>query len=124
MDNQKKFLTAGAVGIGGVALAYLSHNYLFGSEALVKEGESEIDAAAEKVNNGNFLSFLFSSDSNKNAVEKNVEGNTEGVKQDNVVVEQATDNSIKSSVEKTVSAFGGFFTKKTPSVTEVLEESA
>ena len=123
MDNQKKFLTAGAVGIGGVALAYLSHNYLFGSEA-VKEGESEMDAAAEKVNNGSFLSFLFSSDdSNKSDAEKSVEDNTE-VKQDNVVVEQATDNSVKSSVEKTVSAFGGFFTKETPSTTQVLEESA
>ena len=123
MDNQKKFLTAGAVGIGGVALAYLSHNYLFGSEA-VKEGESEMDAAAEKVNNGSFLSFLFSSDdSNKSDAEKSVEDNTE-VKQDNVVVEKATDNSVKSSVEKTVSAFGGFFTKESPSTTQVLEESA
>ena len=123
MDNQKKFLTAGAVGIGGVALAYLSHNYLFGSEA-VKEGESGMDAAAEKVNNGSFLSFIFSSDdSNKSDAEKSVEDNTE-VKQDNVVVEQATDNSVKSSVEKTVSAFGGFFTKQTPSTTQVLEESA
>ena len=123
MDNQKKFLTAGAVGIGGVALAYLSHNYLFGSEA-VKEGESEMDAAAEKVNNGSFLSFLFSSDdSNKSDAEKSVEDNTE-VKQDNDAVELKNIDSVKSNVEKTVSAFGGFFTKQTPSTTEVLEESA
>ena len=63
MDNKKTLITAGIVGVGGVALAYLGHSYLVEKE----EDKTEMDKAANTVKSeGGFMKFLWGSDDEKN----------------------------------------------------------
>ena len=51
MDNKKSLMTAGIVGVGGVALAYLGHSYLTKKE----EPETDMDKAADTVEKSSFF---------------------------------------------------------------------
>ena len=62
MDNKKTLITAGIVGVGGVALAYLGHSYLVEKE----ESKTKMEKAADTVGTGRgFMSFLWGQDSEK-----------------------------------------------------------
>tara|TARA_Y100000817_G_C16653480_1_gene453924 strand:- start:165 stop:641 length:477 start_codon:yes stop_codon:yes gene_type:complete len=64
MDNQKTLLTASVVGIGGVALAFLGHNYLMNNGTL----DTSEDKAASEVENKGFFHFLFNNDNDAETV--------------------------------------------------------
>lgn len=137
MDNQKTLLTASVVGIGGVALAFLGHNYLMNNGAL----DTSEDKAASEVENKGFFHFLFNNDNDAETV-SNDAGSTndapvanDNVKTDNDaqniklnVVETAQSpefatDAVKKNVDNTLRAFSGFFRQEesTPNA-EVLSE--
>ena len=108
MDNKKNLMTAGIVGVGGVALAYLGHSYLTKKE----EPETEMDKAAETVEKASFFNFLYSSDkkdkseeTDKNSVNENMKISVDGVASNPVVEGEA----IKAVVGNTIGTFSGFF---------------
>lgn len=137
MDNQKTLLTASVVGIGGVALAFLGHNYLMNNNTL----DTSEDKAASEVENKGFFHFLFNNDNDAETVSNDAGSTNDApVANDNVktgndaqniklnVVETvqspefATD-AVKKNVDNTLRAFSGFFRQEesTPNA-EVLSE--
>tara|TARA_A200000159_G_C7311617_1_gene334881 strand:- start:644 stop:1018 length:375 start_codon:yes stop_codon:yes gene_type:complete len=121
MDNKKNLMTAGIVGVGGVALAYLGHSYLTKKE----EPETEMDKAAETVEKASFFNFLFSSDkkdkseeTDKNSVNENMKISVDGVASNPVVEGEA----IKAVVGNTIGTFSGFF-RQNEKVTETTENA-
>ena len=109
MDNKKTLITAGIVGVGSVALAYLGHSYLVEKE----ESKTEMEKAADTVGTGKgFMSFLWGQDSEKSMesvemqpVKKNEKIGISGVVTDEV----AEGEAIKENVSNAISAFSGFF---------------
>lgn len=121
MDNKKNLMTAGIVGVGGVALAYLGHSYLTKKE----EPETEMDKAAETVEKASFFNFLYSSDkkdkseeTDKNSVNENMKISVDGVASNPVVEGEA----IKAVVGNTIGTFSGFF-RQNEKVTETRENA-
>jgi hypothetical protein len=121
MDNKKNLMTAGIVGVGGVALAYLGHSYLTKKE----EPETEMDKAAETVEKTSFLNFLFSSDkkdkseeTDKDCVKENMKISVDGIASNPVVEGEA----IKAVVGNTIGTFSGFF-RQNEKVTETTENA-
>jgi len=110
MDSKKTLITAGIVGVGGVALAYLGHNYL-----VEKEDKTEMDKAANTVSSkGGFMNFLWGSDDDDEktyefkemqTVKENVKIGISGVATD----EREEGKAIKENVTDAISAFSGFF---------------
>ena len=54
MDNKQTLMTAGIVGVGSVALAYLGHSYLTKEKPV-----TEMDKAADAAEKGGFFDFMF-----------------------------------------------------------------
>ena len=110
MDSKKTLITAGIVGVGGVALAYLGHSYL-----VEKEDKTEMDKAANTVSSrGGFMNFLWGSDDDEKnpeseeemqTVKENLKIGISGVATD----EEEEGIAIKKNVKNTISAFSGFF---------------
>tara|TARA_Y100000992_G_scaffold296967_1_gene259907 strand:+ start:712 stop:1083 length:372 start_codon:yes stop_codon:yes gene_type:complete len=123
MDNKKSLMTAGIVGVGGVALAYLGHSYLTKKE----EPETDMDKAADTVEKSSFFDFIFSSSDKKNDdivtpkehAKENLKIGVSGVATDPVVEGEA----IKAAVGKTIGTFGGFFRSSEPTKEEPSHES-
>ena len=112
MDGKKTLITAGIVGVSGVALAYLGHSYLVEKD----ESKTKMEEAADTVGSGGgFMKFLWGSDNEQKTepiemqnVKKNVKIGVSGIATDEVEEGEA----IKENVSKAISAFSGFFRSK------------
>jgi len=121
MDNKQTLMTAGIVGVGSVALAYLGHSYL------TKETpKTEMDKAADAVENKSFFNFMFGESS---ANDKDVETTPpkENVKitvVDGVAADPVAEGeAIKATVGKAIGSFSGFFRQNKNEKEEVAEEN-
>ena len=123
MDNKQTLMTAGIVGVGSVALAYLGHSYLTKEKPV-----TEMDKAADAVEKKSFFNFMFGGDSSNNS--KNDETTTpkenikitvvDGVASDPV----AEGEAIKATVGKAIGSFSGFFRQNnTEKEEEVAQEN-
>ena len=121
MDNKQTLMTAGIVGVGSVALAYLGHSYLTKEKPV-----TEMDKAADAAEKGGFFDFMFGGDSLDNSKDdetttpkENVKISVDGVACDPVVEGEA----IKATVGKAIGSFSGFFRQnETNKETVVAEE--
>ena len=121
MDNKQTLMTAGIVGVGSVALAYLGHSYLTKEKPV-----TEMDKAADAAEKGGFFDFMFGGDSLDNSKDdetttpkENVKISVDGVACDPVVEGEA----IKATVGKAIGSFSGFFRQnETKKETVVAEE--
>jgi len=120
MDNKQTLMTAGIVGVGSVALAYLGHSYLTKEKPV-----TEMDKAADAAEKGGFFDFMFGGDSPHNSKDdetttpkKNVKISVDGVAMDPVVEGEA----IKETVGKAIGSFSGFFRQNNTNKETVAEE--
>ena len=121
MDNKQTLMTAGIVGVGSVALAYLGHSYLTKEKPV-----TEMDKAADAAEKGGFFDFMFGGDSPDNSKDdetttpkKNVKISVDGVACDPV----AEGEAIKETVGKAIGSFSGFFRQNKNEKEEVAEEN-
>jgi hypothetical protein len=121
MDNKQTLMTAGIVGVGSVALAYLGHNYLTKKEQPV----TAMDKAADTVDKSSFFDFMFGDSSNNSkdvattTVKENVKISVDGVATDPITEGEA----IKETVGKAIGSFSGFFRQDNTENKTVVEDN-
>ena len=121
MDNKQTLMTAGIVGVGSVALAFLGHSYLTKKEQPV----TDMDKAADAAEKGSFFDFMFgdSSANSKDVVttapKENVKISVSGVATDPV----AEGEAIKETVGKAIGSFSGFFRQNNTEKEAVAEDN-
>jgi len=121
MDNKQTLMTAGIVGVGSVALAYLGHSYLTKKE----EPVTDMDKAADTVDKSSFFDFMFGDSPNNGkdiataTVKENVKISVSGVATDPV----AEGEAIKETVGKAIGSFSGFFRQNNAKNEEVAEDN-
>ena len=114
-------MTAGIVGVGSVALAFLGHSYLTKKEQPV----TDMDKAADAAEKGSFFDFMFgdSSANSKDVVttapKENVKISVSGVATDPV----AEGEAIKETVGKAIGSFSGFFRQNNTEKEAVAEDN-
>jgi hypothetical protein len=110
MENNKTLFTAVGVSIGGVALAYLGHNYLVKKD----DEKTEMDVVATKTEGSGFMKFIFGSTDDEEAklnstelreIKHNIKVGVTGVTSDEV----AEGDTIKNNVTAALNTFNGFF---------------
>jgi hypothetical protein len=110
MENNKTLFTAVGVSIGGVALAYLGHNYLVKND----DAKTEMDVVANKTEGSGFMKFIFGPADEEEAklnstelqeIKHNIKVGVTGVTSDEVV----EGDTIKNNVTAALNTFNGFF---------------